>query len=64
MQIRGRDQRSDGPSNFHPAIPAGDLTWDGLAVERGWKVDPAVCPACQRGMSIPEYKQHRRHGGL
>lgn len=40
------------------------LTWNGLAEERGWQIDPVRCPACQRGMSVAAYKQVRRHGRL
>jgi len=70
ITIHARDERPDGPSNFvavkggHSKLPSSDLTWNGLIEERGWKSNPVLCPACQRGMTIREYKEHRRKGGL
>jgi hypothetical protein len=73
LAIRSREPRADGPSNFHPhptkpghsAVSAALLNWHGLAEERGWKVHPkTVCPACQAGMSVKEYKIARREGRL
>lgn len=74
LKIRARLDRGDGPSNFlpyppghkragHSKLPSSDLTWNGLAAERGWKVDPEVqCPACQLGVSVADYKAQRRAG--
>lgn len=65
IAIRARDPREDGPSNFTPQKSHGELNWNGLAVEAGWVLDPYVmCPACRRGMTIAEYKEHRKNGGL
>jgi hypothetical protein len=66
LRIRAREARADGPSNFrmgpggHAVLPSSDLTWNGLAEERGWQTDPVCCPACQRGMSVAAYKDARR----
>ena len=75
LKIRAREDRSNGPSNFvaygieslrkgHSKIKSSDLTWDGLAEERGWKTQPVECPACQRGLSVEEYKRLKREGLL
>ncbi len=59
MRIRVREDRADGPSNYetypprhpkhgHSVRPSGELTWNGLAEERGWRVAPVIqCPTCQ-----------------
>ena len=66
LKIRTKEDRSSGPSNFQPdaqghsKVPSGLLTWDGLAEERGWKVRPTMCPACQRGLTVDQYKRLRR----
>lgn len=61
LRIRSRQDHKERPTNFiphpksagrfagHSKLSPEDLTWDGLAEERGWKVDPVLCPACQRG---------------
>jgi hypothetical protein len=72
MVIHAADPRDDLPSNFegvkptgHSNVPAHALNWKGLAEERGWKTDPKiVCPACQRGLSLAEFKRLRRTGQL
>jgi hypothetical protein len=75
MRIRSRDARDDGPSNFvafppahprkgHAQQPSGVLNWAGLAEERGWKTDPVQCPACQRGMTVADYKKAKKLGRL
>lgn len=67
LKIRARENRSTGASNFmpwpaghpyagHSQLPSSALTWAGLAEERGWKVDPVECPACQRNLSRAQYK--------
>ena len=67
LSIRSRDERDDGPSNFshfpyphklagHATLPAHLLNWKGLVEERGWKVEPVVCPACQKGVSVREFR--------
>jgi hypothetical protein len=49
----------------HSIVPSGDLNWDGLAEERNWILYPHVkCPACQKNMSVDEYKDARRNGLL
>ena len=73
LQIRSRDLRDDGPSNYqtyprnhvmagHATLPADQLNWNGLAEERGWRVEQGRvwCPACQVSLSVPEYKEQRR----
>lgn len=73
LKIRAREARKDGPSNLtvypewhklggHSIVPSGMLTWNGLAEERGWQTDPVLCPACQAGMTVAEYKAARRAG--
>lgn len=75
LRIRTREERADGPSNFHPypaghklaghsRLPANELTWAGLAVERGWRVEPVRCPACQQGLTASDYRVARRQGAL
>lgn len=75
LTIRAREDRSSGPSNYrvypethrsagHSVVPSGALTWRGLAEERGWKLDPIVCPACQEGVSVDEYKRLKREGRI
>jgi hypothetical protein len=74
LVIRTREDREDGPSNFvpfprghksegHSQVDSINLTWNGLAEERGWKVraDRIVCPACQRGMDLPTFREVRRN---
>lgn len=75
LKIRAREPHFDGPSNFVP-YPVGHnlaghsqlqprfLTWNGMAEERGWKTDPIQCPACQKGLSLKDYKEGRRKGLL
>lgn len=68
--VRSRTARDEGPSNFDPARqdPArpelkqqpSTLNWAGLAAERGWQTDPVVCPACQAGLSLAEFKARKR----
>ena len=72
LRIRSRADHSDKASNYttypadHPRagqsiVPPALLTWDGLAEERGWIVGAqTVCPACQAGMTIAEYRDHLR----
>lgn len=70
--VRSRVDRDEGASNFDPTRqdPArpdlkqqpSALNWAGLAVERGWQVDPVTCPACQAGLTVAEYKAARRAG--
>lgn len=76
LTVRARDSRADGPSNYqvcppdfpivrmrgHSLLPSGDLTWNGLAAERGWESDPVRCPACQRGMTVSDYRVAKRAG--
>lgn len=75
LRIRARDSRSEGASNFvpfpkghkyvgHSQIPTTFLSWNGMAVERGWSTDPVKCPACVRGMPLKEYKHRKRSGKL
>jgi len=75
LKIRGREDRSSGPSNFQPfpvghayaghsQVSSGALSWNGLAEERGWKTDPVKCPACQHGVSVEGYRQARRDGTI
>jgi hypothetical protein len=78
LTIRARHaDRAESPSNFEPWTthqnprfighsrrPAGELTWDGLAHERGWQTHPVECPACQRGLTIEQYKKLRRNGSI
>jgi len=75
LKIRSRDDHPEGKSNFivyptghtlagHSVLPPSELTWNGLATERGWIVEGAVqCPACQRGMTVDAYKAMRRERG-
>lgn len=72
LRIRAKDDRRDGPSNFEPfpawhrraghsKVPSAELTWSGLAAERGWRVERFVeCPACQAGLTVADYKAQRR----
>lgn len=67
LSIRAKDSRRDGPSNYvaspagHSVVPAGQLTWNGMAEERGWQTGEVIrCPACRQGMTVHEYKQMRR----
>jgi len=72
LRIRSKAAHSNKGSNYtvYPVghaktgqsmIPPEQLTWDGLAEERGWIVgEETVCPACQMGMSVEEYKTHMR----
>lgn len=73
LAIRARQNRADGPSNFtpwpdghplagHSQVRSEDLTWNGLAEERGWAIGEQICacPACQCNMTVPEFKQARR----
>lgn len=71
LRLRCRENRGDGPSNFvpyppnhksagHSQIPSALLNWNGLVEERGWTSDPVRCPACQRGMTVAQYKAARR----
>jgi len=47
----------------HSIVSSGLLNWAGLAEERGWKVEPLVeCPACQKNMTVNEFKEARRKG--
>lgn len=75
LRIRSRADRADGPSNFyaypanhrlggHSRVPADELTWAGLAVERGWQVEPVKCPACKHGVSVSDYRIARRQGAI
>jgi hypothetical protein len=65
LRIRATAPRGDGPSNFAADVPTRLLTWDGLAVERGWKVGQRVqCPACQRKLSVAAYRKARREHAL
>jgi hypothetical protein len=72
LTIRARHERPEGPSNFetHPSLrghslrPSHALTWNGLAHERGWTTSPVECPACQRGLTIEQYKKLRRNGSI
>ena len=75
LAIRSRDPHLDEPSNarFRPATVTGEmhatlqpnqLTWKGLAEERGWKTDPVTCPACQRGLSKSAYRDLKRSHAL
>lgn len=68
--LRAREDRAEGPNNFDPSRQdprrpelkqqPSELTWAGLAAERGWQTDPVVvCPACQAGVSLATYK--KRH---
>lgn len=74
LKIRSRDPRGPEESNFqlfpeghiyegHSILPAHLLNWKGLAEERGWQVSPVQCPACQRGMTMKQYKAHKALGG-
>lgn len=77
LAIRAREDRADGPSNYkletdgtkinymHATLPTHELTWNGMAEERGWQVHPTVkCPACQNKVSIKLYKQLVREGKI
>lgn len=51
----------------HSVTPTPDLNWNGLAEERGWRVDAQVgaeCPACQVGLTVEQYKAARAKAGL
>lgn len=69
LRIRARQDRAAGPSNFEAypkrhrfagtsKLPSHELTWNGLAEERGWQTTPKVlCPACLEGaVSVEEYR--------
>lgn len=73
--IRSRADRAEGPSNYdasrqniaRPDLKQqpSELNWNGLAEERGWTTAPVVmCPACQVGMTVAEYKRVKRQMGL
>jgi len=72
LKIRARAPRSESESNWqgvnelgHSKLKSSDLNWNGLANERGWEVEPEVkCPACQRGLTIEDYKEMKRKSGL
>lgn len=75
LRIRAKDSRREGPSNYEPfpenhpraghsQILSSQLTWNGLAEERGWLTDPIKCPACRLGMSRAEFKEAKREGAL
>lgn len=70
LKIRSKQGHNNGPSNFvegargHATLSPGQLTWDGLAEERGWMTTPVKCPACRRGLSVSAYKEARRVGKL
>lgn len=72
LAIRAKDDRMDGASNFapfpeghkhegHSQILSGQLSWNGMAEERGWQTGEVVkCPACQAGVSLSDYKATKR----
>ncbi len=68
LRIRAREDRDGGASNFESHLTRGghatrashELTWDGLAAERGWRTDPVTCPACHRGMTVAAYRRFTR----
>lgn len=75
LKIKAKANRANGPSNFvpypvghklagHSQVPTMDLTWNGLAEERGWLTNPVVCPACRHGLTVLEFKQAKREGRL
>lgn len=49
-------------------LPVELLTWAGMVEERGWKVhsypNHVECPACQRGLTMREFKDLKRRGKL
>ena len=80
LRIRDKKDRKGGPSNFipfppehprlagHSMLPSEHLNWNGMAEERGWKMqdegDGITCPACLRGLTVREYKDARRRGEI
>lgn len=72
LRIRSEANREDGPSNFvmhppghplagHATLSSGELTWNGMAEERGWHVrGKTVCPACRRGLTVEQYQLKRQ----
>jgi len=53
----------DAPDRYgqrHSVVPAGLLSWEGLANERGWETTPTRCPACQAGLPLAVFKAQRR----
>lgn len=71
LRIRCRENRPDGPSNYvvdadgsrrsgHATVPTHQLTWNGMAEERGWSTDPVRCPACLAGLTVDAFKRQRR----
>lgn len=61
IRVRSREPRAEGASNYAPGVPSGDLNWLGLLEERGWRTSPhVVCPACQAGLSLQDFKDTRR----
>lgn len=51
----------------HSIVPSGDLNWNGLLEERNWihlGDNKAKCPACQKGMTIEQFKAAKKAGLL
>lgn len=76
LKIRCESDHANGPSNFvmyppshrlsgHATLPSGELTWNGMVEERGWKAEPkVVCPACRRGLTVQQYQAKLAEGLL
>jgi hypothetical protein len=76
LTVSSEHDHADGPSNFvvhrfgkskgHSKLDQGELNWEGLRQERGWlrDGDSIQCPACQAGMTVPQFKEMRRRQAI